>query len=113
MIGKMKIKDNFHVETRNSRNNVKVRDEKCNQLIDLTEDSLQKLSKIQSKNTVAKSSVNGFFYNNDYVFDNMGTISSVTSWTSSSDDILCSNNSQVINIIRTYVFNIINLVIII
>lgn len=102
MIGKMKIEDNFHVETRNLGNTVTVRDEKCNKPIDLTEDSLQKFSKIQLKNKVAKSSVNSCFYNNDNEFDNMGTISSVTSWTSSSDDILCSNNSQVIYIMRTY-----------
>ncbi|XP_060868805.1 uncharacterized protein LOC132943741 isoform X1 [Metopolophium dirhodum] len=97
MIGKMRIEDSFQVETRNPRNTVTVRDEKCNQHIDLTEDSLQKFSKSQLKNTVAKSSLNGCLYNNDNIFDNMGTISSVTSWTSSSDDILCSNNSQIVN----------------
>jgi len=98
MIGKMQIDDKFHVEARNPRNTVTVRDEKFNQHIDLTEDSLRKFSKTQLKNTVAESSVNGCFYNNDNIFDNTGTISSVTSWTSSSDDILCSNNSQVIGI---------------
>lgn len=98
MIGKMQIEDNFHVETRNPRNTVTVRDGKFNQHTDLTEDSLQKFSETQLKNTVAESRVTGCFYNNDNVFDSMGTISSVTSWTSSSDDILCSNNSQVIYI---------------
>jgi len=107
MIGKMQIEDNFHVKPRNPRNNVTVTNEKFNELIDLTEDSLQKFSNIQLKNTVAKSSVNDSFYNNDNVLDNMGTISSVTSWTSSSDDILCSNNSQVIFIISIYFLNII------
>lgn len=107
MIGKIQIEDNFHSETRNPRNTVTVRDEKFNQHIDLTEDSLQKFSKSQLKNTGAKSSLNGCLYNNDNIFDNMGTISSVTSWTSSSDDILCSNNSQVICIKSTYFFNII------
>jgi len=107
MIGRMQIEDNFQVETRNPRNTVTVRDEKCNQHIDLTEDFLLKFSKSQLKNTVAKSSLNGCLYNNDNIIDNMGTISSVTSWTSSSDDILCSNNSQVIRLKSTYFFNII------
>jgi len=96
MMGKMQIEDNFLTETRNPSNPVAVKDEKCIQCIDITEDSLQKFSKTPLKNTAAKSSTNDCFYNNDNVFDNMGTISSVTSWTSSSDDILCSNNSQVI-----------------
>ncbi|XP_060842895.1 uncharacterized protein LOC132923094 isoform X1 [Rhopalosiphum padi] len=97
MMGKMQIEDNFLTETRNPSNPVAVKDEKCIQCIDITEDSLQKFSKTPLKNTTAKSSTNDCFYNNDNVFDNMGTISSVTSWTSSSDDILCSNNSQIVN----------------
>lgn len=93
MIGNMQIEDNFHTETRNPKNSVTVRDEKSNisEYIDLTEGSFQSVSKTLLKNTVAKSCL----YNNNDVFDNTGTVSSVTSWTSSSDDILCSNNSQV------------------
>lgn len=95
----MQIEDNFQTKTRNPTKSVTVRDEKCNQYINLTEDSVQKFSNTLLKNTVPKSSLNNGFYSNDNIFDNTGTISSVTSWTSSSDDILCSNNSQVINII--------------
>lgn len=105
MLKKMQIEDNFLAETRNPSNFVAVRDAKYDQCIDLTEDSLQKFNKNFLKNTAAKSSLNGCFYKNDNVFDNMGTISSVTSWTSSSDDILCTNNSQVIFfLINIYIF---------
>lgn len=95
MLKKMQIEDNFLAETRNPSNSDEVRGAKYDQCIDLTEDSLQKFSDTFLKNTAAKSSLNGCFYKNDNVFDNMGTVSSVTSWTSSSDDILCTNNSQV------------------
>lgn len=97
---KMQIEDNFLAETRNPSNS----DAKYDQCIDLTEDSLHKFSKTCLKNTAAKPSLNGCFYKNDNVFDNTGTISSVTSWTSSSDDILCTNNSQVFCIINIFIF---------
>ncbi|XP_025208362.1 uncharacterized protein LOC112603813 [Melanaphis sacchari] len=96
MLKKMQIEDNFLVETRNLSNSVAVVDENCDKCIDLTENSLEKFNKDLFKNTATESNSNGF-YNNNNVFDNMGTISSVTSWTSSSDDILCSNNSQIVN----------------
>lgn len=75
------LENNYHKETKDSENSVIVKDKKCH-YIDLTKDSPKKLSRNQSKN-------------NDGVFD-METISSVESWTSSSDDILCTNN-RVIN----------------
>lgn len=106
MLKKMQVEDNFLAEIRNPSNFDTVRDAKYDQCIDLTEDSLQEFSKTCLKNTAAKCSLNGCFYKNDNVFDNMGTISSVTSWTSSSDDILCTNNSQVFCIINIYIFGV-------
>lgn len=95
MLGRIKIGNNYHTESKEPKSSVLVNNKKCD-YIDLTEDTPQKVSETLLKNTAANTGQRYCFSNNDCVFD-MGTISSVTSWTSSSDDILCSNNSRVIN----------------
>lgn len=76
------MESSSHIETRKSNPSVIVDDEKFIRCVDLTVDSPPKLNETQFNN-----------YNNTF---DTGTISSVTSWTSSSDDILLSNNSRVI-----------------
>lgn len=69
-----------------------VRNEKHYEYVDLTEDSPQKCGTTSLKNAFSESCPKNKFINNDNQ-STMETISSVTSWTSSSDDILCSNNN--------------------
>lgn len=89
MLGEIQIENIFHEETNKPRNPVTSGNEQVCQYVDLTEDSPQKLDKIPSN--IVKTHSNDSLYKFD-----TETISSVTSWTSSSDDILCSNNSRVI-----------------
>lgn len=92
MIEKIQIENNFHTVTKNLKNPIKVKD--C-EYVDLTENTPPKFHDTPSnKISVIKSYQKDCFFNNDN-FDSE-TISSVASWTSSSDDVLCSNNPRVI-----------------
>lgn len=94
MLDGIQIEDNIHVVTNRPKNSAKLKDEKHYDYIDLTEDTPERFIKPTSKNHVAKSCLQDCLINNNNKFDI--EISSVTSWTSSSDDILCSNNSRVL-----------------
>lgn len=95
MLGGIQIEDNFRVVTSKPKNCANFKEEKHFDTIDLNEDTPQQLIEPTSKNPVAKSCLQDCFFNNNNKFDT-GTISSVASWTSSSDDILCSNNTRVL-----------------
>lgn len=96
MLEKIQIGNNHYKEIKESRNSVIVNNEKCCHYIDLTKDSPKNTSKKLFKNSVTETVPKNYILNNDSVFDTE-TVSSVASWTSSSDDILCSNTSRVIN----------------
>lgn len=70
--------------------------EKQYEYVDLTEDSPQKCSNTSLKNIFSEPYLNNSLINNNNR-STMETISSVTSWTSSSDDILFSNNNSQVN----------------
>lgn len=72
-----------------------VRDDKHNSNVNLTVDS-QENTRIPLQSTPSKSCLKEYVLNNDNKIET-GTISSVTSWTSSSNEVLYSNNSWVIN----------------
>lgn len=68
--------------------------------IDLTVDSLQKDSKNSSQNTLTKCGQEDSLSNNGSKIESR-SVSSITSWTSSSNEILCSKNSWVTNTLTT------------
>lgn len=71
-------------------------DDEHNNNVNLAVDSQENIIQIPSQSTPSKSCSKEYVINNDNKIET-GTISSVTSWTSSSNEILCSNNSWVIN----------------
>lgn len=92
MIGRLKIENNY-IDSRKYENPMTVRSAKHFEYVDLTENSPKKCCKTSLKDTFSESCLKNTFINNDYQ-STIETISSVTSWTSSSDDILCSNNNS-------------------
>lgn len=61
-----------------------------------TVNTQENITRIPLQSTPSKSYFKEYVLNNDNKIET-GTVSSVTSWTSSSNEILCSNNSWVIN----------------
>lgn len=92
MFEKLKIENNFHSVTKKSKTPIKVKNCKYVNLIESTPQKYEEspLKKISVTETCQKDC----FFNN-YNFDSE-TLSSVASWSSSSNDVLCSNNPQVI-----------------
>ncbi|VVC24581.1 Hypothetical protein CINCED_3A007405 [Cinara cedri] len=90
---KIQTENNFQEELRKPKNPISVNNRKI-EYIDITGDYPQNISNTILRHTIAETSLKNCYLKNDNVLD-VGTSSSVTSWTSSSDDILYSNNPQV------------------
>lgn len=92
MIEKIQIANNFNALTKKPKTPIKVKD--C-EYVDLTESTPEKYDEaLLKKMSGTESYQKDCFFNNDN-FDSE-TLSSVASWTSSSNEVLCSNNRQVI-----------------
>lgn len=96
MFGKIQIENDCHEVTKKNRNSIRIEKENCIDYVDLTKNDSheQKFNESSLKNTSTKMHLKDCVIDNANAYD-IGTTSSVTSWTSSSDDILCSNNSKV------------------
>lgn len=79
-----------------NEDSIVVIDDEHNNNVNHSVDSQENVTQIQLQSTPSKSYLKEYVLNNDNKIET-GTISSVTSWTSSSNEILCSNNSWVIN----------------
>lgn len=90
MLDEIQIDNNFQIVTKKPED-VVVDDTDCINYVDLTEDTPKKTT---HTNILAEFCAKGNVLNNGNTFDT-GTASSITSWTSSSDDILYSNNCRV------------------
>lgn len=96
IIEKIQIENNCHNVPKKNKNVIR-RGKKVYDYVDLTEDTPRTFNQAPLKINTSESHRKDGFFNNENTFDS-ATISSVASWTSSSDDILCSNNPQVIKL---------------
>lgn len=102
MSEKLQIENNYQEKIRKSKNSIAINNKKSKD-IDVIRDYPQKINNTPLMHTVTETDLNDCYLKNNNLLDG-GTISSVTSWTSSSDDILCSNNSRVIKKFTSYCY---------
>lgn len=102
MSEKLQIENNYQKELRKSKNSIAINNKKSKYFY-VIRDYPQKVNNTPMMHTVTETSLNDCYFKNNNLLD-VGTTSSVTSWTSSSDDILCSNNSRVIKKFTSYCY---------